>query len=173
MVQNSKLTFEISDPRLEKSIPVVNQKISDNGIVALKWINTRNELSKHILSSLIDYQSSFWQSGKETDLIPLTLNKFLKLYHSKFLDKSRLSRLLPTLLVETLLDALKREVKEETNFDIMPISLVKVISSNSRLHLEFIVEAKYTGGIFIPSKDVDFYHWSDEKEITYYHDIIS
>jgi len=74
---------------------------------------------------------------------------------------------------ETPLDALKREVKEETNFDIMPISLVKVISSNSRLHLEFIVEAKYTGGIFIPSKEVYFYHWSDEKEITYYHDIIS
>lgn len=101
MVQNSKLTFEISAPRLEKSIPVVNQKISDNGIVALKWINTRNELSKHILCSLIDYQSSFWRSGKETDLIPLTLKKFLKLYPAQFLDQSRLSRLLPTLLVET------------------------------------------------------------------------
>lgn len=101
MVQNSKITFEISDPRLVKSMPIVNQNIPGNGIVALKWINTRNELSKHILCSLIDYQSSFWRSGKETDLKPLTLKEFLKLYPFQFLDQSRLSRLLPTLLVET------------------------------------------------------------------------
>jgi 8-oxo-dGTP diphosphatase len=74
---------------------------------------------------------------------------------------------------ETPLDALRREVKEETNFNIIPVRIVKVISSNSRSHLEFIVEAKYTDGIFTPSKEVDFYQWSDEKEITNYHDIIS
>ncbi|NMC99535.1 MAG: NUDIX hydrolase [Bacteroidales bacterium] len=74
---------------------------------------------------------------------------------------------------ETPLDALKREVKEETNFDIMPVRTVKVISSNSRSHLEFIVEAKYIDGIFIPSKEVDFYQWTKETDISNYYDIIS
>lgn len=116
MVQNSKLTFEISDLRLAKSIPVVNQKISGNGIVALKWINTRNELSKHILCSLMDYQSTFWRSGKETDLKPLTLKEFLKLYPSQFLDQSRLSRLLPTLLVETPHETWTRTRTQENSY---------------------------------------------------------
>lgn len=98
---NGKLTFEISDPCLANNIQITHQKTNDNRVVALKWINTRNIFSKHILQSLLNYQSEFWHSGKEIDLKPLTLKLFLFLYPLEYLDQSRISRLLPTLLVKT------------------------------------------------------------------------
>ncbi|MFA3781750.1 hypothetical protein ABRY23_01645 [Melioribacteraceae bacterium 4301-Me] len=101
LVKKNNLTFRVTNPLLMKNIHLDNHAILGNGIVALKWINTRNQLSKHILKSLLDYQKSFWLSGNEIDLKPLTLQEFLKMYPTQFLDKSRLSRLLPTLLVET------------------------------------------------------------------------
>jgi len=101
IVHNGKLTFVISDPRLANSVLIDPQKIPGNGIVALKWINTRNAFSKHILKSLLDYQRAFWLSGKEADLKPLALRQFLLMYPFQYLDQSRLSRLLPMLRVET------------------------------------------------------------------------
>jgi len=100
-VKNGELKFSVTDPRLVHMIPIDRQEFNDdNRIVALKWINTRNALSGHILKSLINYQRSFWHSGKEADLLPLTLRQFLLLYPFKHLDQSRLSRLLPKLRVE-------------------------------------------------------------------------
>lgn len=63
---------------------------------------------------------------------------------------------------ETPFEALQREVKEETNFDITPIRIIDVISSDGRSHLEFHIAAKYTGGIFIPSKEVCSFQWVNE-----------
>ena len=101
LAKDGKFTFAISDPRLANSVPIDPHKIPGNGIVALKWINTRNAFSKHILKSLLDYQRAFWLSGKEADLKPLALRQFLLIYPFQYLDQSRLSRLLPTLRVET------------------------------------------------------------------------
>jgi len=68
-------------------------------ICSLKWINTRNKFSLHILRSLLNYQHKYWFSGKETDLKPLTLKQFLSLYPLQYLDQSRLSRLIQNLSV--------------------------------------------------------------------------
>lgn len=99
-LRDGKLTLTISDPRLKNRILLEHSMNHDNGVVALKWINTRNQFSKHILRSLLDYQRAFWRSGKEIDLKPLTLKQFLSLYPCNYLDQSRLSRLLSNLLVE-------------------------------------------------------------------------
>lgn len=98
---NGKLTFTIPDSRLGNNIPIVNKETHNNGIVALKWINTRNTFSKHVLRCLLHYQSEYWYTGKDADLKPFTLKQFLLLYPLEHLDQSRLSRLLPTLIVET------------------------------------------------------------------------
>ena len=72
----------------------------ENKIVcSLNWINTRNKFSLYILESLLDYQSKYWFSGKEADIKPLTFEKFLSLYPFRYLDKSRLSRLIANLSV--------------------------------------------------------------------------
>ena len=78
-----------------------SQPVNTNNktVCSLKWINTRNRFSLHILRSLIHYQSEFWFSGKEWDLKPLTLKQFLLLYPMQFLEQSRLSRLISNLSV--------------------------------------------------------------------------
>jgi len=68
----------------------------------LKWVNTRNAFSFHILKSLLHYQKKYWLSGKKVDLKPLTLKQFLSLYPHQYLDQTRLSRLIPNLLVISL-----------------------------------------------------------------------
>jgi len=102
VLRGEKLTFEILDLRLANKVRIDHKKPGDNGIVALKWINTRNAFSKHILRSLIQYQCAFWRSGKEIDLKPLTSSQFLSLYPFKHLDQSRLSRLRSVLFAETV-----------------------------------------------------------------------
>lgn len=66
---------------------------------------------------------------------------------------------------ETPFEALKRELKEETNFDIITQSLLNVITSKKRSHMEFIISASYNGGKFIPNKEIESYSWVDESEI--------
>ena len=116
----SGLRFEVSDDRLVNiystenctpldSLPraIVNIQrgkhltgYSENKIIcSLKWINTRNKFSLHILNSLLDYQSKYWFSGKEADLKPLSLKQFLSLYPLQYLDQTRLSRLISNLSV--------------------------------------------------------------------------
>jgi len=94
----SRLRFEVSDNRLENIYSTEN--FNENKIIcSLKWINTRNEFSLHILKSLLDYQTEYWFSGKEIDLKPLTFKHFLSLYPFQYLDQTRLSRLIKNLLV--------------------------------------------------------------------------
>lgn len=98
MVRNNNLCFEVSDNRLENIYPTQNYT-EDKIICSLNWINTRNRFSLHILKSLLDYQSEYWFSGKDTDLKSLTLKEFLSLYPLPHFDQSRLSRLISNLSV--------------------------------------------------------------------------
>lgn len=70
-------------------------------ICSLLWINTRNRFSRHILRNLLRYQKRYWLTERETDLRPLSLKRFLTEYPLRYLDVSRLSRLLAVLRVET------------------------------------------------------------------------
>lgn len=98
MTEDGTLCFELSDKRLG-SIYSIENCTEDKTICSLKWINTRNRFSLHILKSLLDYQRKYWFSGKKVDLRPLTLKQFLSLYPQQYLDQSRLSRLIPSLPV--------------------------------------------------------------------------
>ncbi|MFC1613100.1 hypothetical protein ACFL23_02090 [Patescibacteria group bacterium] len=98
MIKDAAPCFEVSDKHLESIYPTENY--TDNKtICSLKWINTLNRFSLHILKSLLDYQSKYWFSCRETDLRPLTYKQFLSLYALQYLDKSRLSRLIFNLSV--------------------------------------------------------------------------
>lgn len=96
--KRSILTFRVSDERLLK-IYLTHYYSDDKIVCSIKWINTRNTFSMHIVRSLLRYQRGYWFSGKEVDLQPLTLKQFLALYPLQYLDKTRLSRLLPRLFV--------------------------------------------------------------------------
>jgi len=108
----SALNYEFSDDRFANIYPIypgqrrqatgstdpAGLRPTENKVVcSLNWINTRNKFSRHILESLLDYQSKYWFSGKEVDIKPLSFEKFLSLYPLQYLDSSRLSRLISNL----------------------------------------------------------------------------
>ena len=98
IIKDGTLCFEVFNKRLENIYST--QDCTENKIIcSLKWINTRNTFSLHILKSLLHYQGKYWSSGREADLKPLTLNQFLSLYPLQYLDQTRLSRLISNLLV--------------------------------------------------------------------------
>ena len=66
---------------------------------------------------------------------------------------------------ETPFETLKREIKEETNFEITPIRILNVNSTKTRPHLEFLVEADLIKSMFIPSKEVSYYCWIEKSEL--------
>ncbi|HOI31071.1 MAG TPA: NUDIX hydrolase [Melioribacteraceae bacterium] len=66
---------------------------------------------------------------------------------------------------ESPFDSIVRELKEETNFDIIPQRIINVNSSANRSALEFIISAFYKSGEFIPNKEIGNYSWVDESEI--------
>ena len=90
---------EISDNCFKGIFPV--PAADSRTICSLRWINTRNRFSRHILRNLLQYQKRYWLTGRETDLRPLSLKRFLTEYPLRYLDVSRLSRLLAVLRVET------------------------------------------------------------------------
>lgn len=67
---------------------------------------------------------------------------------------------------ESPLDAIKREIKEETNFKVKPIRLLHINSSKKYSHMEFVVEALYIDGEFIPSNEVGNYIWVNPQEVS-------
>jgi len=98
MIIDEALFFKVSDKRLETIYSIEN--CTDNKTVcSLKWINTRNKFSLHILKSLLDYQRKYWFSGKKADIKPLNLRQFLSLFPLQYLEQSRLSRLISNLSV--------------------------------------------------------------------------
>ncbi|MFH2026440.1 MAG: hypothetical protein ABIK30_11610, partial [bacterium] len=111
-VDKSALSYEFSDDRFANIYPIypgqgrqatgraepAGPEQTDNKMIcSLNWINTRNKFSRHILESLLDYQSKYWFSGKKVDIKPLSFEKFLSLYPLQYLDSSRLSRLISNL----------------------------------------------------------------------------
>lgn len=66
---------------------------------------------------------------------------------------------------ETPFEALKRELKEETNFEIIPQRILNVIPSKKRSHMEIIISAFYKSGEFLPNKEISSYSWVEESEI--------
>lgn len=66
---------------------------------------------------------------------------------------------------ETPFEALQREIKEETNFEIIPQRILNVIPSKKRSHLEFIISAFYKSGEFVPNKEIKSFSWVQESEI--------
>jgi hypothetical protein len=90
---------EIADNCFIETFPVT--AADPQTICSLRWINTRNQFSRHILWNLLRYQKRYWLTERETDLRPLSLNRFLIEYPFRYLDVSRLSRLLAVLRVET------------------------------------------------------------------------
>jgi hypothetical protein len=98
VTKDGTLCFDVSDKRLETIYPTETH--TENKIIcSLKWTNTRNKFSLHILKSLLDYQHKYWFSGKEVHLSPLTIGRFLSLYPLQYLDQSRFSRLITNLSV--------------------------------------------------------------------------
>lgn len=98
IIKDGTLCFKVLDNLLENIYSTQNCT-GNKTICSLKWINTRNTFSLHVLKSLLHYQSKYWFSGKEIDLRPLTLKQFLSLYPLQYLDQTRLSRLISNLLV--------------------------------------------------------------------------
>ena len=90
---------EIADNCFKEIFPVT--AADPRTICSLRWINTRNQFSRHILRNLLRYQKRYWLTERETDLRPLSLKRFLTEYPFRYLDVSRLSRLLAVLRVET------------------------------------------------------------------------
>jgi len=90
---------ETADDYFMKIFPV--PAANPRTICSLRWINTRNRFSQHILRNLLRYQKRYWLTERETDLRPLNLKQFLTKYPLRYLDVSRLSRLLAVLRVET------------------------------------------------------------------------
>jgi len=137
----SGLRFEISDERLVNIYSTEN--CTENKIIcSLKWINTRNEFSLHILKSLLDYQSEYWFYGKETDLKPLTLKKFLSLYPLQYLDQTRFSRLITNLSVINPQNQL--------------INLRSLFISKKKYHAHLIREIVYDNENGLKDKDIQY-----------------
>lgn len=62
-------------------------------------------------------------------------------------------------------ECLKREVWEETGFEIEPVKILSVIHKDKPSHLAIIIEAKLLGGLFKPSPEVsDFAFIGSSKE---------
>ena len=99
-LRNGTIIPEILDERLQ--LRYSKYGCHDRKVMfALRWINTRNEFSHHILQSLMAYQRDYFFSGKEVDLKPLTFREFLSRFPCQYLDQTRLSRLVGNLLVRT------------------------------------------------------------------------
>lgn len=94
VVEDGRLEFQSADERLVRQYP-------DDGRVVPKLINTRNELSLHVVRGLLEVQRAFWESGRESDIKPLTMKQFSALFPHRRLDPSRLSRLVSTLSLQT------------------------------------------------------------------------
>ncbi len=95
---NGELKLEITDERLLKRYPI--DEMNRNAVI-VKMINTRNELSEHTVRGILKFQKKYWESGKESDIKPLSFRQFLSLFPFPKLDESRLSRLVSVLPLQT------------------------------------------------------------------------
>jgi 8-oxo-dGTP diphosphatase len=61
---------------------------------------------------------------------------------------------------ESPLEAIEREVREESSLAIRGEELLMVGTTRDRAKLEFVVRASLAGGTFRPSREVDDYKWA-------------
>jgi hypothetical protein len=100
IIAQGTLSFRVSDNRLLK-IYSTHCHTDHKVVCSMNWINTRNIFSLHVLKSLLQHQHRYWLSGMDVNLWPVTFQQFLSVYPLRYLDQSRLSRLVPKLLVLT------------------------------------------------------------------------
>ena len=147
-LKNNTLYYKVSNKMLENTFTI--DKYSNNKIIcSLKWINTRNTFSLHILKNLLNYHKKYWLTGKETDIKLLTFKQFLSLYPLQYLDQSRLSRIIRNLLVVNLQNQL--------------IDLRSLFISKKKYHAYYIREIIKNGDK--PLKDKDIQYLLEEKGI--------
>ena len=134
LVRAGAIIPEILDARLQRRYSAPGSP--DTKVAyAVRWINTRNALAQHILQSLLTYQREYFCSGEDVDLKPLTFQEFLARFPCPYLDQSRFSRLVGTLLVRTPQDEI--------------ISLRNVCVSRKRwyaYHVKHVVDASAASG---------------------------
>lgn len=66
---------------------------------------------------------------------------------------------------ESPLEALEREVREESGLEVRATRLLLVGATPDRPKLEFVVEARLVGGSFRPSSEVSALEWRDEADV--------
>ncbi|MBU1299909.1 MAG: GIY-YIG nuclease family protein [Bacteroidetes bacterium] len=100
VLSNGNIYTQISDKRLIQMYSI-ETNFDKKTACTLRWINTRNRFSSHILQSLLEFQREYWLTGNEMNLQPLTFTEFLRQFPLEHLEQSRLSRLAPNLVVLT------------------------------------------------------------------------
>ena len=66
---------------------------------------------------------------------------------------------------ETITDGLKREVREETGFDVEPITLTGVYKNMTRGIIALVFRCKITGGELAINDEVVAFRWASETDI--------
>lgn len=94
VVADGRPALQNADERLVRQYP-------DDGTVVPKLINTRNELSLHVVRGLLEVQRPFWESGRKSEIKPLTMAQFSVWFPHPNLEPSRLSRLVSNLSLQT------------------------------------------------------------------------
>lgn len=130
---NGRFELEIADERLVR-------RYLSHGSVVPKIFNTRNELSRHVVTGLLNYQREFWSTGKESAIKPLTLKQFISLFPHPRLDESRLSRLVSHLSLQTGEGIIVR--------------LRKLFISKRRFFANIIKEVVDQSEISLPDRDI-------------------
>lgn len=143
---NGRFELQIADERL------VRRYLSHRSVVP-KIINTRNELSRHVVAGLLDYQREFWNTGKESAIRPLTLKQFTAMFPHQRLDESRLSRLVSHLSLQTRLRA------ETQHFGVQAregtiVRLRKLFMSKRRFFANLIKEIVDQSAVSLTDQDI-------------------
>ena len=68
-------------------------------------------------------------------------------------------------LNETILDGLRREIREETGLDIEPGALTGVYKNMPRGIIALVFRCKITGGHLATNNEVTAFHWADPDDI--------
>lgn len=69
-------------------------------------------------------------------------------------------------LAETIHDGLRREIHEETGFEVEPIALTGVYKNMSRAIISLVFRCKITGGDLRSNDEVAAFRWAAETDIT-------
>ena len=67
---------------------------------------------------------------------------------------------------ESLADAVRREVREETGLDVEPIALTGVYKNMNQGIVALVFRCKITGGDLTPTDEATAFRWATDTEIT-------